>query len=82
MLNLHMAAATAIRTLYLVRQGVVVSVWADGLVTEHEPVDPTRHARGVPLISLTRASEVPTLDALMGRLRASAALRGLAVEDD
>jgi hypothetical protein len=81
MLNLHAAAATAVRTLSAVRTGVVVAVWQDGSVTAHEPNDPGRNAHGVPLFSITRASEIPTMAAVRDRLRAAATLRGLLVED-
>jgi hypothetical protein len=82
MLDLHVAAVTAIRTLHQVRYGVVVSVWPDGSITEHEPDDARRHARGVPLLSLTRASELPTHENLKSRLKAAAALRGLDAQED
>jgi hypothetical protein len=81
-LNLHAAAATAVRTLSSVRQGVVVSVWEDGSITAHHPDDPARINYGVPVYVATRVSEVPTVAAIKARLRASTTLRGLAVEDD
>jgi hypothetical protein len=81
-LNLHVESVVMRRTLSSVRLGVVVSLWEDGTITAHEPDDPMRHRQGVPLLSMTRASEVPTVAAIAARLRAAATLRGVAAVDE
>jgi hypothetical protein len=57
--------------------GAMLAVWADGTLVAYGPDDIRLPRRGVPLLTFTGSSRLPTLSNITARLRAAATLRGI-----